>query len=55
MIFLTTCFCCGNNNIDLMMIPGRDFLPAQDILKNWLAEYQRDLVRSKPSPQSAAN
>jgi hypothetical protein len=45
---LAHCFCCGENfnNIDLMMIQGHDFLPAVDILKNWLLEYQQDLCRA---------
>jgi DNA primase len=48
---LAHCFCCGENfnNIDLMMIQGHDFLPAVDILKHWLFEYQQDLGRRKPS------
>ena len=36
------------------MIQGHDFLPAVDILKNWLEDYQRDLGRSNPLAQSAA-
>lgn len=53
---LAHCFSCGENfnNIDLMMIQGHDFIPAVDILKSWLEEYQRDLGRSNPSAQSAA-
>jgi len=53
---LAHCFSCGENfnNIDLMMIQGLDFLPAVDILKNWLDEYRRDLAYRNPSAQSAA-
>ena len=53
---LAHCFSCGENfnNIDLMMIQGHEFLPAVDILKNWLEEYRRDLGRSNSSAQSAA-
>ena len=54
---LAHCFSCSENfnNIDLMMIQGHDFLPAVEILKAWLAEYQRDLGRRDASAQSAAN
>ena len=54
---LAHCFSCGENfnNIDLMIIHGHDFVPAVEILKNWLEEYRRDLSRSTSSPQSAAN
>ena len=54
---LANCFRCGENfnNIDLMMSQGHDFLPAVEILKAWLAEYQRDLGSSHASAQSAAN
>ena len=53
---LAHCFTCGENynNIDLMMIQGLDFLPAVDILRNWLEEYRSHLgcrasmVTSKP-------
>jgi hypothetical protein len=31
------------------MIQRHDFLPAVDILKNWLLEHQQDLGRRKPS------
>jgi len=39
---LAHCFSCGQNfnNIDLMTIQGYDFLPAVDILKEWLQQYQ---------------
>ncbi len=48
--------CCDENfnNIDLMMIQGHDFLPAVEILKNWLEQYQRDLGRSHSGAQSPA-
>lgn len=54
---LAQCFACGENfnNIDLMIIQGHDFLPAVDILKNWLEEYRRDLGRSNAPVQSAVN
>jgi DNA primase len=54
---LAHCFSCGENfnNIDLMMIQGHDFLPAVDILKLWLAEYQRDLGRSNAAAQPVAS
>jgi DNA primase len=53
---LAHCFSCHRNcnNIDLMLNQGLDFLPAFDILKNWLEEYQRDLRCSKPSAESVA-
>lgn|SRR5690554_6989404 len=48
---LAHCFSCGENynNIDLMMMQGHDFLPAVDILGNWLEQYQRDLGQRKSS------
>ena len=54
---LAHCFCCGENinNIDLLMVQGHEFLPAVDILKNWLEEYLRDLVRPSPAVQSVAD
>lgn len=54
---LAHCFRCGENfnNIDLMMIQGHEFLSAVDILNNWLEEYQRDLGRTSPSAQAAAD
>ena len=54
---LAHCFSCGENfnNIDLLMIQGHEFLTAVDILKNWLEEYRRDLGRSNPLAQPAAN
>ena len=41
---LAHCFCCGQNfnNIDLMMIQGYDFVPAVEILEQWLRQYQKD-------------
>jgi len=53
---LAHCFSCGENfnNIDLLIIQGHDFLPAVDILKKWLEDYQRDLGCSKPSAESVA-
>lgn len=52
---LAHCFSCGENfnNIDLLMIQGHDFLPAVDMLKGWLDDYQRDLGRRHPPAQSA--
>ena len=46
---LARCFSCQKNfnNIDLLMIQGHDFLPAVDILKNWLDQYERDLGHGK--------
>lgn len=54
---LAHCFSCGKNfnNIDLMISQGHDFMPAVDILKNWLEEYLRDLGRPSPSVQSVAD
>ena len=54
---LAHCFCCGENfnNIDLMMTQGHDFLPAVDILENWLNEYRRGLRRPSPETQSATD
>ena len=54
---LAHCFSCGENfnNIDLMIFQGHDFLPAVDIFKAWLTEYQRDLGRSNAAAQSVAN
>ena len=54
---LAHCFSCGENfnNIDLIIFQGHDFVPAVDILKAWLTEYQRDLGRSNAAAQSVAN
>ena len=54
---LAHCFSCGENynNIDLLMIQGHAFLPAVDILKNWLEEYLHDLGRPSPQVQSVAD
>ena len=51
---LAHCFCCGKNfnNIDLMMLQGHEFLPAVDILGNWLNQYRRD--RSGPKIDAAS-
>ena len=40
---LAHCFCCGRNwnNIDLLLALGWDFLPAFDILQQWLEEHRR--------------
>ena len=48
---LAHCFSCGENfnNIDLMMIQGYDFLPAVDILRGWMEDYQRNLTRAESS------
>ena len=53
---LAHCFSCAANfnNIDLMIIQGHDFLPAVEILKAWLAEYERDLGRRHAAAHSAA-
>jgi DNA primase len=54
---LAHCFCCGENfnNIDLLMVRGHEFLPAVDILRNWLEQYLRDLGRPNPAAQSVAD
>jgi DNA primase len=41
---LAHCFCCGRNfnNIDLLMMQGYDFVPAVEILRHWLRQYQED-------------
>ncbi len=41
---LAHCFCCGQNfnNIDLLMMQGYDFVPAVEILRHWLRQYQED-------------
>ncbi|WP_153559307.1 hypothetical protein [Roseimaritima sediminicola] len=48
---LAHCFSCGENynNIDLMLTQGHDFLPAVEILRGWLEDYQRELGRVNPS------
>lgn len=48
---LSHCFSCDENfnNIDLMMIQGYDFLPAVDILRGWLEDYQRNRGRAESS------
>ena len=47
---LAHCFSCGENfnNIDLLMTQGYDFLPAVDILEQWLRQYQKDRACMKP-------
>ena len=54
---LAHCFSCKKNfnNIDLLLVQGHEFLPAVDILKNWLEEYLRDLGRPSPLVQSVAD
>jgi DNA primase len=39
---LAHCFCCGRNynNIDLLIALGHDFLPAVELLEQWLRAYQ---------------
>jgi hypothetical protein len=37
-----------------MLLQGRDFLPAVDILANWLREYRRDQGRTKSEVESSA-
>jgi DNA primase len=40
---LAHCFCCGQNfnNIDLLMTTlGYDFVPAVELLEQWLRQYQ---------------
>lgn len=37
------------------MVQGHEFLPAVDILKNWLEQYLRDLGRPSPAAQSVAD
>jgi DNA primase len=47
---LAHCFCCEHNwnNIDLLMALGWDFLPAVDLLEQWLRQHQEHRSRSKP-------
>lgn len=54
---LAHCFSCGENlnNIDLMLLQGHEFLPAVEILRSWLEQYQGDLGRSNPPAQSATS
>ena len=46
---LAHCFCCGRNwnNIDLLIALGYDFLPAVDVLKQWLRQHQEHRTSSK--------
>ena len=47
---LAHCFCCESNwnNIDLMMALGWDFLPAVDLLEQWLRQHQEHRSASRP-------
>ena len=47
---LAHCFSCGENfnNIDLLMTQGYDFVPAVEILEQWLRQYQKDRGCMKP-------
>lgn len=47
---LAHCFACGQNfnNIDLLMTQGYDFVPAVEILQQWLRQYQQDRGRDEP-------
>ena len=47
---LAHCFSCNQNfnNIDLLMTQGYDFVPAVEILEQWLRQYQKDRGRMKP-------
>ena len=38
-----------------MLLQGHDFLPAVDILANWLREYRRDQGRTKCEAESSAH
>ena len=53
---LAHCFSCGDNfnNIDLMLIQGHDFVPAVEIHRIWLEEYQCDLGHQSAAGQSVA-
>ena len=53
---LAHCFCCGKNfnNIDLILPQEHDFLPAVDVLANWLREYRRDQGHTKSEAESSA-
>ncbi len=46
---LAHCFCCGRNfnNIDLLIALGYDFLPAVELLEQWLRAYQGHRAGSK--------
>ena len=46
---LAHCFRCGQNfnNIDLLIALGYDFLPAVDLLEQWLRAYQAQRSGSK--------
>lgn len=47
---LAHCFCCGRNynNIDLLITLGYDFLPAVDLLAQWLQAHQTPRAPSQP-------
>jgi DNA primase len=47
---LAHCFACGQNfnNIDLLMTQGYDFVPAVEILQQWLWQYQKDRGYAEP-------
>jgi DNA primase len=47
---LAHCFCCGKNwnNIDVLLALGWDFLPAVDVLKQWLRQHQEHRSTSQP-------
>lgn len=46
---LAHCFCCGRNwnNIDVLMALGWDFVPAVDLLEQWLRQHQEQCSNSK--------
>ncbi|MFT5527169.1 MAG: hypothetical protein ACI9HK_005151 [Pirellulaceae bacterium] len=46
---LAHCFCCGKNwnNIDLLIALGWDFLPAAELLEQWLEQYRQQHSRSR--------
>ncbi len=50
---LAHCFCCGQNwnNIDLLIALGYDFLPAVDLLEQWLRQHQERRCRPKAEPR----
>jgi hypothetical protein len=47
---LAHCFCCDRNwnNIDVLIALGWDFLPAVDLLEQWLRQHQEHRSSSKP-------
>ena len=46
---LAHCFCCQSNwnNIDLLMALGWDFLPAVNLLEQWLRQHQEQRSSSE--------